>query len=122
VFDHVFFFPSIRVESPLCSYSFYILGKASFMRPICGAIIAAGALIGLGLFALGFGIRHAGSPELSTIDALLVLVLGLLVAALFVGVRAAFRGLAHHQKQHLEMVREHIHTDQTIGTVHRVHA
>ena len=29
------------------------------MRPLCGAIIAAGALIGLGLAALGVGQRYA---------------------------------------------------------------
>jgi len=31
------------------------------MRALCGAIIAAGALIGLGLTALGFGIRFQSS-------------------------------------------------------------
>ena len=28
------------------------------MRPLCGAIIAAGAAIGLGLTAIGFGTRY----------------------------------------------------------------
>ena len=30
------------------------------MRALCGAIITAGALIGLGLTALGYGLRYGG--------------------------------------------------------------
>jgi len=81
------------------------------MRALCGAIITAGALIGLGLTALGYGIRFQsfgpgvvnqntnqlyGSPSLLLI--LVVLLIGLLI-----GVGTAFLGLAfHHERRHRE--------------------
>ena len=33
------------------------------MRPLCGAIITAGALIGLGLFSQGYGARYAAYAQ-----------------------------------------------------------
>ena len=35
------------------------------MRALCGAIIAAGAMIGLGLTAVGFGVRYAMMDKLN---------------------------------------------------------
>src|SRR5439155_10801710 len=39
--------------------SFLLEIEGSTMRALCGAIIAAGAMIGLGLTAVGFGVRYA---------------------------------------------------------------
>jgi hypothetical protein len=89
------------------------------MRPLCGAIITAGALIGLGLFSMGYGTRYAAyaqrndmghfDPEywvkLSQMDTPLLILLVLLVASLAIGLAIAFAGLAyHHHKRHLEFL------------------
>src|SRR5436190_1045588 len=86
------------------------------MRALCGAIIAAGAMIGLGLLAIGIGTRYSGvhyidpdtlKPQwvmLRHLDTalLITLVVGLLV--LVIGLAVAFVGLAyHHHRRHLEM-------------------
>ncbi len=81
------------------------------MRALCGAIMTAGALIGLGLTALGYGIRFQsfgpnerhpdthllyGSPSLNTI-------LVVLLVSLCIGLGVAFIGLAfHHERRHRE--------------------
>jgi hypothetical protein len=86
------------------------------MRALCGAIIAAGALIGLGLSAIGFGIRyqsygyHVQNPaewvHFRQIDTPLMIVIVALLIALFIGLCIAFIGLAYHQhRRHLEIVR-----------------
>ena len=96
------------------------------MRALCGAIISAGALIGLGLTALGYGLRYQsfgvnavnertnqlyGIPSLALI--LVVLLLGLLV-----GVVVAFMGLAfHHERRYherLSAMKEH--RNKELGT------
>ena len=85
------------------------------MRALCGAIVTAGALVGLGLTALGIGVRYQtfgvsvtypdshqlyGSPSL-------VLILVVLLLALLIGLGVAFLGLAfHHERRHREMLRE----------------
>jgi uncharacterized membrane protein YidH (DUF202 family) len=82
------------------------------MRALAGAIITAGALIGLGLTALGFGIRFQpmlaaehdghvyGIPSMATI--LIVLLL-----AVIIGLGISFLGLAfHHARRHHEMQRD----------------
>jgi multisubunit Na+/H+ antiporter MnhC subunit len=86
------------------------------MRAICGAIITAGALIGLGLTALGIGTRYQSFADLDrdgnirwltfkTMDTPLTLVLVLLITSLVVGVAIAFLGLAfHHQRRYHEML------------------
>ncbi len=77
------------------------------MRALCGAIITAGALIGLGLTALGIGTRYGTeralredqSPilvRLSEMDRPLVFILVFLVCAAVVGLGIAFVGLAYH--------------------------
>lgn len=90
------------------------------MRPLCGAIMTAGALIGLGLFSLGYGTRYAAYAErnadgqfredywvkFAQMDTTLIIVLLLLVAALLIGMTIAFVGLAyHHYKRNQEMLR-----------------
>jgi hypothetical protein len=85
------------------------------MRAICGAIITAGALVGLGLTALGMGIRyqtfgpdvtHPNSQQLYGSPSLMLILVVLLVS-LMVGMGAAFLGLAyHHERRHHEQLRE----------------
>jgi len=77
------------------------------MRALCGAIITAGALIGLGLTALGIGTRYtmerpvAGATDpvlvhLSQMDRPLVFVLVFLTIVAVIGVGITFLGLAYH--------------------------
>lgn len=85
------------------------------MRALCGAIITAGALIGLGLTAVGYGLRFGGSafgPESvnATTHALwgassLTLILVVLLIALLIGLVTAFLGLAFH---HYRRYHEHL--------------
>lgn len=77
------------------------------MRALCGAIIAAGALIGMGITALGIGNRYAyergptndGEPvlvRLSQMDRPLIFILVFLTCSALIGVGIAFVGLAYH--------------------------
>ncbi len=84
------------------------------MRALCGAIIAAGALIGLGLTAQGIGTRYSwhtvteGKPtvlQLSTMDRPLLFILVFLMSAAIAGLGIAFVGLAYH---HARREREHV--------------
>lgn len=91
------------------------------MRPLCGAIITAGALIGLGLTALGFGTRYGQiiTPDrtgqgdlvqlhLSQMDKPLVFILVFLTGMAIIGLGIALVGLAyHHQKRLLEHTHSH---------------
>jgi hypothetical protein len=92
------------------------------MRALCGAIIAAGAMIGLGLTAIGIGIRF----ETAAYDANLAhghvgpwfacIVIVLIILAI-IGVAAAFVGLAyHHERRHREW--EHLHGGTGTGLPH----
>ena len=85
------------------------------MRAICGAIITAGAVIGLGLTALGIGTRYAREyaendknlptiHHLSMMDRPLVFILVFLTAVAIAGLGIAFVGLAYH---HARREREH---------------
>lgn len=102
------------------------------MRPLCGAIITAGALIGLGLFSVGYGTRYAAYTErsdkghldlgfwvkISQMDTSLILLLVLLVASLLIGFAIAFVGLAyHHHKRHLEFLRQPGDSTHSAGTI-----
>src|SRR5262245_34669811 len=90
------------------------------MRALCGAIIAAGAVIGLGLLSIGIGIRYASYPArdleghpqwvlLRHLDTALMLSLVAALIVLAIGLGIAFVGLAyHHHRRHLEM----FHRDQ----------
>jgi hypothetical protein len=76
------------------------------MRALCGAIIAAGAMIGLGLTALGIGTRYSMDRarvddrpfliHITQMDRPLVFILVFLVCATIVGLGIAFVGLAYH--------------------------
>lgn len=94
------------------------------MRALCGAIITAGALIGLGLTAIGVGYRYAvpnlgpDNPNTHTAygAATLVLILVVLLLALLIGLATAFLGLAfHHYRRHHEHLRD-------FGLAHRGNA
>jgi nitrate reductase gamma subunit len=87
------------------------------MRALTGAIITAAALVGLGLTAIGFGIRyqrHISEPLNTSTDQLygapsmtLILVVLLILAA--VGLGITFLGLAfHHERRYREL---HGHSD-----------
>ncbi len=93
------------------------------MRALCGAIITAGALIGLGLTALGFGIRFSGpgfgpdhlNPTTKTIwgSSSLTVILVVLLIALLIGVVTAFLGLAfHHFRRYHEHLRQTGHSPE----------
>jgi hypothetical protein len=87
------------------------------MRALCGAIIAAGALIGLGLTALGFGTRYQGvllernadgqvvPLHLNVVDHPLVFIIVFLTIVALIGLGVAFVGLAyHHHRRHHELL------------------
>jgi len=87
------------------------------MRALCGAIITAGALIGLGLTALGYGIRYGGpgfgpeninqSTKMPWGSPSLTIILVVLLIALLIGLGTAFLGLAyHHFRRYNEHLRE----------------
>ena len=87
------------------------------MRALCASIITAGALIGLGLSAIGVGMRYQNlvvhDPAAITyvkwvqLDAPMMLIIVALLATLLVGLAAAFLGLAyHHERRHHERLRD----------------
>jgi hypothetical protein len=88
------------------------------MRPLCGAIIVAGAMIGLGLTAIGFGTRYHTSLEnldkdgnpillhLYQMDKPLVFIMVFLTCVAVIGLGIAIVGLSyHHRKRHIELWR-----------------
>jgi hypothetical protein len=89
------------------------------MRAICGAVLTAGALIGLGLTSVGAGARYAdyldwddpGPPkrvELRQTDTGILVAQTALVLGLLVGLGVTFLGLAHHHHQrNQEFLREY---------------
>jgi hypothetical protein len=103
------------------------------MRAICGAIITAGAVIGLGLTALGIGTRYqmervpTSVVEGKTIyepslvfmyqmDRPLIFVLVFLTCVAIIGLGIAFVGLAyHHHRRHHELL---LARDRTVGQTH----
>jgi hypothetical protein len=93
------------------------------MRALCGAIITAGALIGLGLASIGMGTRYQGLPyvladgkaafvHFKDMDTAMMVSIVVLLLAVLVGLGTAFVGLAyHHERRH----REHQHFMHTSG-------
>ncbi len=97
------------------------------MRALCGAIIAAGSFIGLGLTALGIGYRYnlgpAFTPEgkpiriyLPDMDRPLTFVLVFLTCTAIIGLGIAFVGLAYH---HHRREREHQLERERLTAHHR---
>ncbi len=71
------------------------------MRALSGAIITAGAMIGVGLTALGFGIRFQGSTAVHNNDELygipsMVLLMVVLLICVVIGLGITFIGLMYH--------------------------
>jgi hypothetical protein len=88
------------------------------MRALCGAIIAAGSLIGLGLLSIGIGTRYNFFSQrvpntdtlmyvrLKDMDSSLLLCLVFLIVCALIGLGIAFLGLAyHHHHRHHELLR-----------------
>lgn len=85
------------------------------MRALCGAIVTAGGLIGLGLTAVGYGLRFQAfgptvvNPNSQQIygSPTLVLILVVLIISTIIGTGIAFLGLAfHHERRFYELDRE----------------
>jgi hypothetical protein len=88
------------------------------MRALCGAIITAGALVGLGLSVIGLGLRYQAYPYhdpsnkpqwvlFSNLDTSLMVALVVLLATLAIGLVLSFLGLAyHHHRRHQEFLRD----------------
>jgi hypothetical protein len=89
------------------------------MRALTGAIITAGALIGLGLTAIGIGTRYSNYMDkvasgeirepihirLMQMDTSLLLCLWVLIAVAVVGLITAFVGLSfHHHRRYHELL------------------
>lgn len=99
------------------------------MRALCGAIITAGALIGLGLTAIGIGTRYENSRamtgsgddsqpllvHLHQMDRPLIFILVFLTSIAVVGLGIAIAGLAYH---HHRREREHVLLRER-ETIHR---
>ena len=81
------------------------------MRALCGAIMAAGAFIGLGLTAIGVGMRYNHNFEemhWQKLDPALLVIIVLLVLAGLTGIGVAFMGLMyHHHRRHVELHGHH---------------
>jgi hypothetical protein len=100
----------------VCFPSFQVGGLS--MRALCGAIVTAGAVIGLGLTALAFGTRYGQTVGLERnaagaitqlhlyeMDKPLVFILIFLTAMALIGLAITFLGLAyHHHRRHQEML------------------
>ena len=92
------------------------------MRPLCGAIIVAGSLIGLGLTAVAIGNRYHTTLEnlgpdgqavplhLYQMDRPLLFILVFLTCTAVIGMGIAFLGLAyHHHKRYQELTHRQQH-------------
>jgi len=88
------------------------------MRALCGAIITAGSLIGLGLSAIGVGLRYQLYPYhnekneaqwvfFKHLDTTLMVAVIALLISLVIGMGIAFLGLAyHHNRRHQALLRK----------------
>jgi hypothetical protein len=97
------------------------------MRALCGAIITAGALIALGLTAIGIGERYSserafgsdGEPvlvKLSKMDRPLVFILVFTTCVAVIGLGIAVAGLAYH---HMRRDRDHLWEKERVVGVPR---
>lgn len=99
------------------------------MRALCGAIITAGALMGLGLSAIGVGLRYQSYPYLDLegkpqwvlfkhLDTSLMVAIIALLTCLLIGLATAFLGLAyHHHRRHQEWLKDHGHVSETSSRI-----
>jgi hypothetical protein len=91
------------------------------MRALCGAILTAGALIGLGLASIGLGIRYQDFATANEyvrfrqLDTAMMVGFTALLLSLLVGLATTFVGLAyHHERRHRE---HHLHTSGQRSTL-----
>jgi cytochrome c biogenesis protein CcdA len=98
------------------------------MRALCGAIITAASLMGLGLTAIAFGTRYGQtvgldrtSPgevtqlHLYQMDKPLVFILVFLTCTAIIGLGVSFLGLAyHHHRRHHEMQKDRAAGEQRL--------
>jgi hypothetical protein len=90
------------------------------MRALCGAIITAGALIGLGLAAVGVGMRYQGFHDVNQATghlwgapSLAYITVGLFIG-LGIGLGVAFVGLMyHHERRERERFGTRAYADST---------
>lgn len=83
----------------------------------------AGALIGLGLTAIGYGIRFQGmedkiNPKTDHLwgATSMTYLFAIIFAGLLIGLGVAFVGLMyHHERRHREHLREMGHTTTSVG-------
>jgi hypothetical protein len=87
------------------------------MRPLCGAIIVAGSVIGLGLTAMAIGTRYHTTLEnvgsdgqvvplhLYQMDRPLLYIVALLTIVAVIGLGIVFVGLAYHHHKRLHELR-----------------
>jgi hypothetical protein len=99
------------------------------MRALCGAIITAGALIGLGIAAVGVGTRYADFRGTTAqgdwqwvkfwqMDTPLIVIVVVLICGVIVGLGIAILGLAyHHERRHRERLRELAELEQAAGRI-----
>jgi hypothetical protein len=98
------------------------------MRALAGAILCTGAMIGLGLTAIGFGTRYSSLMLKDSrgefvklpwrdMDPALVLIMAALMMMMLVGLGLTFLGLAyHHERRHRE--RLHLQTTHSLASGH----
>jgi hypothetical protein len=85
------------------------------MRALCAAIVSAGALIGLGLSAIGVGTRYQSLVSVGRepagitfvkwgqLDTPMMLIIVVLLAVLLAALATTYVGLAyHHERRHFE--------------------
>jgi hypothetical protein len=95
--------------------------KGHPMRALCGAIIMAGALIGLGLTAVAYGMRfQTFGPGVLNPDShhlygmpTLLLILVVLLISMLIGVGIAFIGLAYHHERRFHEQQQALSTANT---------
>lgn len=88
------------------------------MRAICGAIITAGSLIGLGLLSIGIGTRYSNLSiqrdekgeivwlRLNSLDSAYLINMAVLIVFALIGLAICFVGLAyHHHRRYHELLR-----------------
>jgi hypothetical protein len=97
------------------------------MRALCGAIITAGALIAMGLTAIGIGERYSvikpftddGEPtlvKLSKMDRPLIFILVFTTCMAVIGLGIAVAGLAYH---HMRRDRDYLWEKERVTAVPR---
>jgi hypothetical protein len=86
------------------------------MRALCGAIIAAGAMIGLGLLCVGLGTRYHGygpnepvAIKFNDIDASFKIGFIFLILTAVGGLVLAVLGLAYHHHRRFHELQAHLH-------------